>query len=255
MNSAQPSLLDPQPTVETPAPAVPVVAVQTIPASDAIATKRPDAVLIVDSDHPMAGYINPSMFDQFQRAAKLMSQSELVPAHYRGKLADVFIALQSAYRMRVDPMAFMQRSYVVQGKPGIEATLTIALINASGRFTGPLQWELSGTGKDRKAVCYAYLRSNGERVDAECSMAVAEAEGWTKKGGSKWLTIPDMMLRYRSATFFGRLYAPDVTMGFRTLDELEDIADAEPAAEVPRMGNAGTKAALGIGAAEGGAGK
>ena len=30
------------------------------------------------------------------------------------------------------------------------------------------------------------------------------------------------MLRYRAAAFFGRTYAPDVTMGIYTKDEVED---------------------------------
>jgi len=34
--------------------------------------------------------------------------------------------------------------------------------------------------------------------------------------------MPELMLRYRAATFFGRLYAPDVLMGMRTAEELVD---------------------------------
>lgn len=33
------------------------------------------------------------------------------------------------------------------------------------------------------------------------------------------------MLRYRAASFFGRTYAPDVTMGIYTKDEVEDIGE------------------------------
>jgi hypothetical protein len=36
--------------------------------------------------------------------------------------------------------------------------------------------------------------------------------------------MPELMLRYRSAAFFARLYAPDITLGMQTAEEVEDIA-------------------------------
>ncbi len=55
---------------------------------------------------------------------------------------------------------------------------------------------------------------------------MAEAEGWSKKSGSKWKTMPELMLSYRAATFFGRMYCPDLLMGMQTQDELQDIKEA-----------------------------
>ena len=40
--------------------------------------------------------------------------------------------------------------------------------------------------------------------------------------------MPEVMLRYRAASAFGRLYAPDVLMGFRSQEEAEDMANAVP---------------------------
>jgi hypothetical protein len=56
-------------------------------------------------------------------------------------------------------------------------------------------------------------------------------EGWVSKDGSKWKTMPDVMLRYRAASFFGRLYAPEVLNGMKTVEEIEDIGPEEQ----PRM--------------------
>ena len=60
------------------------------------------------------------------------------------------------------------------------------------------------------------------------TVEMAVKEGWYMKDGSKWPTMPGLMLRYRSATFFGRLYAPELTMGLPTVDELEDMPPADP---------------------------
>ncbi|TIN07340.1 MAG: hypothetical protein E5Y59_17105, partial [Mesorhizobium sp.] len=37
--------------------------------------------------------------------------------------------------------------------------------------------------------------------------------------------MPDLMLMYRSAAFFGRLYAPHILNGMPSADEVLDIAD------------------------------
>jgi hypothetical protein len=54
-------------------------------------------------------------------------------------------------------------------------------------------------------------------------MAMAKAEGWSTKSGSKWVTMPEQMLRYRAAAFFARIYAPDITLGMQTSEEMRDI--------------------------------
>jgi hypothetical protein len=65
-------------------------------------------------------------------------------------------------------------------------------------------------------------------------MAMAKAEGWLTKSGSKWQTMPELMLRYRAAAFFARLYAPDITLGMATTEELRDSNEREiQAAVVP----------------------
>ena len=60
-------------------------------------------------------------------------------------------------------------------------------------------------------------------------MAMANAEGWVSKAGSKWKTMPELMMRYRAAAFFGRLYAPEITMGMHSVEEVVDIQHEEPA--------------------------
>jgi hypothetical protein len=56
-------------------------------------------------------------------------------------------------------------------------------------------------------------------------MEMAVNEGWYGKNGSKWVTMPDLMLRYRSAAFFGRIYAPELLMGLPSAEETHDIID------------------------------
>lgn len=55
------------------------------------------------------------------------------------------------------------------------------------------------------------------------NMEMAVKEGWYQKNGSKWQTMPEVMLRYRTASFFGKLYAPELLMGLQTVEEMQDI--------------------------------
>ena len=57
---------------------------------------------------------------------------------------------------------------------------------------------------------------------------MAKKEGWFNKSGSKWQTMPEQMLRYRAAAFWQRVYCPEISMGFMTTEEAEDIDDQTP---------------------------
>lgn len=179
-----------------------------------------------------ATFLDGERFNQMWRVASLFAKSQLVPQHFRGKVEDCFIACNMAIRLGVDPFMFMQNTYVVHGKPGMEAKLAIALINTSGIFDGGLKYERIGgdaSKKDYKARVYAIRKDNGERVDGPwIDWGIVTKEGWDRKDGSKWMTIPGLMFDYRAATWFGRLYCPERLMGMQTADEIEDVAPARP---------------------------
>lgn len=186
--------------------------------------------LVVHDDSEFAMLFDSARFNQAQRVAKLFANSTMVPAHFRGKPADVFIALHLAVRMNLDPFMVMSKAYPIQGRIGLEAQLIIALVNARGPFRGPIQWKFEGEGKTRKCTAYATHEKTGETCELPIDWAMVEAEGWSKKPGSKWLTMPDQMFRYRTATFLSRAYCPEVILGLSTIDELEDmdIIDIQP---------------------------
>ena len=74
-------------------------------------------------------------------------------------------------------------------------------------------------------IAYATDKESGETLESiEVTMQMAADEGWSTKSGSKWKTMPELMLRYRAAAFFTRLYCPEISMGLHTSEEMEDIA-------------------------------
>ncbi|MFH1731953.1 MAG: hypothetical protein ABIF82_09940, partial [Planctomycetota bacterium] len=161
-----------------------------------------------------------SAFEHLQRVGKLFAESQLVPDRFRGKIADCAIILQMAWRHDADPMMFFNGVYIVHGTPAFEAKLAIALVNSRGVFTGPIQYEYSGSGETRACRAFASSARGGALCEATVDMRMAQAEGWT--ANKKWLSMPDVMLAYRSAAFLIRRYAPDCLYGMRTADEIED---------------------------------
>jgi hypothetical protein len=166
-------------------------------------------------------------FELVQRQAKMLASSTLVPKEFQGNMANCAIGLNIAKRLGADPFMVLQNIDVIHGRPSFRATFLIAMVNASGRFS-PLKFKLDGEGADRTCYAYATDKSSGETVEGPVvSMAMAKAEGWSTKAGSKWVSMPEVMLRYRSAAFFARLYAPDITLGMQTAEEVEDITPLE----------------------------
>lgn len=169
-------------------------------------------------------------FELAQRIGSAMMKSNLVPKEYQGNLPNTLIALEMANRIGASPLMVMQHLYIVYGKPSWSATFIIAAINSCGRFD-PLQFRVEGTGQSMSCVAFARERRSGAILESPpVTMAMAKAEGWLEKNGSKWKTMPELMIRYRAASFFGRLYAPEITMGMQSVEEVQDAVMSDEAA-------------------------
>ena len=168
-----------------------------------------------------------SSSDTFQLAfqmAKGLSQSTLVPQQFQNNPANCLIALEQSNRLNISPMAVMQNLYIVQGKPSFSSSFVIGLINASGKYDMELQFDEEE--KDGKPyACTCWTEKDGRKVTGiKITMDMAEKEGWSKKNGSKWVTIPQVMLRYRAASFFARMNCPELSIGLYSKEELDDFA-------------------------------
>lgn len=190
-------------------------------ASQAIATTEPAAPVNLS---PEAQH-----FSLMQRKAGLFAASPLIPDALRAggpqqALANCYIGLTMAEAMGENPLTVLQNIHIVKGKAGFSAQFMIARANASGVFKGRINWRMKGQGETLSAEAYATLAETGEEVSFTVDMTMANAEGWTSN--PKYKSVPHLMLRYRSATFLVRLYAPDVMFGYQTAEEVEDVAYA-----------------------------
>jgi hypothetical protein len=164
------------------------------------------------------------------REAMALSKSDLVPEQYRGNPANVMIAMELASRINASVIAVMQSLYIIHGKPSFSSSFLIGCVNSCGRFT-PMRFRFDGEGDDYGCRAVAKEIESGEEcVGVKVTRRMVNAEGWSKKSGSKWLTMDELMYTYRAATFWTRVYAPEISLGMRTTDEYEDIAQQQTTA-------------------------
>lgn len=173
-------------------------------------------------------------FEGMQRIAKLFASSAIVPERFRDNIASSFIAVDMALRMGANPLLVMQNLYDVQGTPAWSAKFLIATFNKCGRFSA-IRYKFQGEEGTDSWGCRAVTKelSSGEEISGPLiTIALAKSEGWYNKNGSKWKTIPELMLRYRAAAWLVNTYAPEIAMGLRTVEEEEDrVYDITPEAD------------------------
>jgi hypothetical protein len=171
-------------------------------------------------------------FEVTQRMAAMYNKSSLVPERYQKNVGDCVIAIEMAMRMNANPIAIMQNLYVVHGNPAFSSQFLIATVNNCGRFK-PLRYEFRGKENTDDRACRAYSYEIGDSEKSErlegswITIGIAKREGWYQKSGSKWQSMPEQMLRYRAAAFWQRVYAPEISMGFLTKEEVEDVEFTE----------------------------
>jgi hypothetical protein len=169
---------------------------------------------------------NPEGMKAVLRMANGLATSSLVPEAYQNHPENVMVALEYAHRLGASVLAVMQNLDVIYGRPSLRSTFLIGTVNATGRFS-PLRWRWQGTeGKDDWGCrAWAIDKESGEEcVGPLITIGLAKAEGWYSRKGSKWGTSPELMLMYRSAGWWTRLYAPEFSLGLHTSDEMEDFA-------------------------------
>jgi len=204
------------------------------------------------------------MFASSELVPEMYQASEKNPENKA--IANCMIAISIAMRVGADPLMIMQNMVPIYGKPSWSSKFLIATVNTCGRFQ-PLKFKFSEKGmlgkvdyteydkewvdgtngrkgyykKTAKTItfdgskvmdieCVAYSTALGSDEILESSpvtVRMAVVEGWYTKNGSKWPNMTKQMLMYRAASFWTSTYAPEISMGMKTEDEVRDIVDID----------------------------
>ena len=174
-------------------------------------------------------------FELEQRKAKAFVATDFFPAHLRkgdkeATIGAAIIVLDLAQRMNLGALEVAQSIYIIHGKPSFETKFLVARLNSSGLLKGRLNTILSPDGQS--AHCEAVDAQTGQLLrGTTITMDMARREGWLSKNGSKWQTMPELMMKYRAQSFFINEFFPEVKYGLKTSDEAEDINEIK---EMPK---------------------
>lgn len=166
-----------------------------------------------------------AIMKQSWKMAGILANSTVIPQQYRGKVGDCLIAMDIGNRLGTSPIMVMQNSQVVQGNFTWKGSACKAMIDGCGRFDKS-EYVYFGEPKSSEWGCFlqAYDKHTDKLIRGPIvTLQMAQDEGWLGKNGSKWKTMPEIMLAYRAATFFARLHCPEVLMGFMTAEEQKDV--------------------------------
>lgn len=169
---------------------------------------------------------NKQMTSAYKKA-EMLCASDIIPQSYQGKPQNCLVAIGMANKMGLEPIIVMQNSQIVRGNFTWKGSACKAMIDGCGKYINSRYVEIGTRGKDDWGYYLeATDKATGEKVKGVAvTIAMAKAEGWYNKAGSKWQTMPELMLKYRASAFFMRTECANVGMGFLTAEEMEDITE------------------------------
>jgi len=178
---------------------------------------------------PGAGlaYLDGKELNRIYKNAAILAKSSLLPQRYQNKPEDVMILLDMCSRMGISLFALAKGTYPVHGEISVTGQFCIQLINGSGKFT-PLDFVFVGEPGQNDYGCYAIATRKGSGTvckSTTITLQMAKDEGWIRN--SKWKTMTDQMMMYRAASYFMRVYCPELTLGMYTQEELEEVYGVE----------------------------
>lgn len=192
---------------------------------------------------PARQTLEPMNLKEAWEFAEIVAKSELAPKDYRGKPANIIVAIQFGKELGIPPMQALQGISVINGRPGLWGDLMWAIVTSHPEFmeaeevTTEQQSTVKLTRKGRKPVTESFTLEDAKRA------------GLLGKD-SPWKTYPKRMLMWRARTFAARTLFPDALKGMISAEEASDIPyeggatiEAQTLTDSPHPTNSATTAA------------
>ena len=166
--------------------------------------------------------LDPSFCDQAIRLAQLMAKAETLPAHLKGKPADILRVIEMAHRAGQSPFAVADKTFFVGGKIAFEGQLVAGLINSHRSIEERLDYDYEGDeDKPTTLKCTVSARLRGESKRRTVRVTWVQGEAQSKGAKDKWKSQPAQQLAYFGARVWARRHAPEILLGLYTPEEIE----------------------------------
>lgn len=171
--------------------------------------------------------LEPRNLNEAMEIAKMLSDSALVPACYKGKSADTLVAMMMGSEVGLNPIQALQNIAVINGRPSIYGDALAALVQNHPAFGGI---EESFDEKTMAATCTVWRKGGSKHTQTFSQADATTAKLWGKAG--PWTQYPKRMLQMRARGFALRSQFADALAGLITREEAEDLPverDVSPA--------------------------
>lgn len=162
----------------------------------------------------------PATQREFADLCVRMSKTSMVPATFRGRPDDIYVAAMWGAQLGLAPIAAVQNIAVINGKPSIYGDLAKAVCYRSGLMTSCVE-TVEGEGDAMTAICIVSRKGDPDKHEFRFSMRDAKVAGIASKAGP-WKSYPKRMLQMRARGFALRDVFPDVLAGLITTEEAHD---------------------------------
>jgi len=173
--------------------------------------------------------------------AKVMSSSSLLPLEYRGEkgIGSCLIALEIARGLGISPILVARN---LRDHPEHGATFSSVFIMGLLRTCGQFKNIRFEEGEDKNGGFALRMLAEDEAGNLLegpwVSTTMVVSNGWDVNN-AWWNNTPAMMFRYRASTFFQKLFAPQLCMGFSSTEEVfeSEVPVASLGKEKPERGS------------------
>lgn len=162
----------------------------------------------------------PTNLNEAIQFSKMIADSDLAPRDFKGKPANVLIALQMGAEVGLPPMQALQNIAVINGRPCLWGDAALAVVQVHPAYEWHKEW-IEGSAMIRVAVFQ--IKRKGQDVH-ETRFSVEQAKQarlWDKDG--PWKTYPERMLQMRARGFGLRDKFSDGLKGLILAEEAADI--------------------------------
>lgn len=153
--------------------------------------------------------------------AQSVAKAGILPQAYKGRPADIIVAMGLGQSMGLSPMESVYRINVIQGKPTASAELIASQVRKAGH-----RLRIRKDEKKMSATCTIY-RADDPEYPFEVTRDKAWADRMGLSGKDNYRKQPLTMLVWRAITACAREACPEALYGVAyTPDEMDDMPQA-----------------------------
>jgi len=169
-----------------------------------------------------------SNFNDVLQFCTWISQSDIVPQAYKGKPADIFVAMSYGKEIGLPFMTSVQKIAIIGKRPALPSDIKLAMVRAKGLLEEHREAKIEDIEKTGIAWCEMKRKGLKDVMRHTFSVDNAKRAGlWERRGYNNaptpWVNYPFRMLQLKPRDLCLRDLFGDVFFGMVSVEEAQEI--------------------------------